>query len=548
MRIKMSFQIKLFLYLTVFFLLLFSLLGFYYYLDVDRQLYEEMGTRARIQAEEIAVIPNLRQEIKAHNIPAITQLMNNINRHSDASFIVIGDRNARHLYHSRYSERVGKELVGGDNSEVLLGKSTTTVRLGGIGISLRSKAPVLDDDGAVIGIVSVGYLTSHIDNVTSGKVINILLTIIVVLIALFILCWFFSRGIKKQMFSLEPREIGLLVRQQKALMESIYEGVIAVDDQLRIAVINQAAKSLLGITAPSATLRGQPLAEVIRPVPFFDPALMLSADTHDEICLFNQLTVIASRVRILLEDELQGWVISFRDRNEIDRLSIQLSQVQRYADNLRIMRHEQLNWTATLAGLLHMGRYSEAIRYIEVQAESAQEVLDFVSARFCSPMLCGLLLGKYARAQEKGVVLAFDPACRIGRLPQRLTETELMSIIGNLLDNAIEATLLSEPPWAEIAVYISGGERELVIEVADQGCGIAPGLRDHLFSFGATSKQHGDHGLGLHLVANYVGKAGGNIEVAENLPRGTIFSLFIPDNEPDSGSVITHREDNIYAT
>ncbi|MBP2167424.1 two-component system cit operon sensor histidine kinase CitA [Erwinia toletana] len=542
MRIKISFQIKLFLWLTAFFLLLFSLLGFYYYLDIDRQLYDEMGVRAKIQAEEIAVIPDLNQAIKTRDIAAIARLMNNITHHSDASFIVIGDRHAVHLYHSQHSERVGKELVGGDNSGVLQGKSTTTVRQGGIGISLRSKAPVLDKDGTVIGIVSVGYLTSHIDNVTSGKVINILLTIVVVLSALFILCWFFSRGIKKQMFSLEPREIGLLVRQQKALMESIYEGVIAVDDQLRIAVINQAAKSLLGISAPSATLRGKPLAEVIRPVPFFDPTQMLAEDTHDEICLFNQLTVIASRVRILLEDELQGWVISFRDRNEIDRLSIQLSQVQRYADNLRIMRHEQLNWTATLAGLLHMGRYDEAIRYIEAQSESAQEVLDFISARFCSPMLCGLLLGKYARAQEKGVALAFDPACRISSLPQRLTETELMSIIGNLLDNAIEATLISEPPWAPVEVYIASGARELVIEVADRGCGIAPALRDDLFTFGVTSKPQGDHGLGLHLVASYVSKAEGAIEVAENLPRGTVFSLFIPDNKPH------HQEDDIYAT
>ncbi|WP_437616530.1 ATP-binding protein, partial [Erwinia sp. V71] len=451
-------------------------------------------------------------------------------------------------YHSLHNERVGKELVGGDNTEVLRGISTTTVAQGGSGSSLRSKAAVLDEKGEVIGIVSVGYMTSHLANISSAKVINILLTIVAVLAALFVLSWFFSRGIKKQMFSLEPREIGLLVRQQKALMESIYEGVIAVDDQLRIAVINQAAKNLLGLNAPSAALRGRPLAEVIKPVAFFDQQQMLRADTHDEICLFNQLTVIASRVRILLEEELQGWVITFRDRNEIDRLSSKLSQVQRYADNLRIMRHEQLNWTATLAGLLHMGRYDEAIRYIEAQSESAQEILDFVSARFCSPLLCGLLLGKYARAQEKGVVLNFDPACSLTRLPARLTETELMSVIGNLLDNAIEATLMSEAPWAPIQLYIRSGERDLVIEVADQGMGIAPALREQLFTFGVTSKQQGDHGMGLHLVENYINKAEGTIEVSDNQPRGAIFSLFIPDAEQHTAALTINREDNLYAT
>lgn len=129
---------------------------------------------------------------------------------------------------------------------------------------------------------------------------------------------------------------------------------------------------------------------------------MLKNDTHDEICRFNELTVIASRVRIMLENSLQGWVITFRDRNEIDSLSAQLSQVKRYVDNLRIMRHEQLNCMTTLSGLLHMGRYNEAIDYIQAQSEHAQELLDFISSRFSSPTLCGLLLGKAARAGEKG--------------------------------------------------------------------------------------------------------------------------------------------------
>ncbi|WP_190323720.1 sensor histidine kinase, partial [Enterobacter hormaechei] len=83
-----------------------------------------------------------------------------------------------------------------------------------------------------------------------------------------------------------------------------------------------------------------------------------------------------------LEGSLQGWVITFRDRNEIDSLSSQLSQVKRYVDNLRIMRHEQLNRMTTLSGLLHMGRYEEAIRYIQAQSEHAQELLDFISSRF----------------------------------------------------------------------------------------------------------------------------------------------------------------------
>lgn len=525
---KVSFQIKLFISLVVFFSVLFALLGGYYYVDVGRQLYQEMSTRAKIQAEEIAIIPTLRKEVEEKDIKAIREFMFKIAVRSDASFIVIGDNKGLHLFHSAFADRIGKALVGGDNEEVLRGKSTTTIRKGGLGISLRSKAPIFNDAGQVVGIVSVGYLTSYLDTITVSKVVNILIAAVLLLFALFVFSWFFTRSIKKQIFSLEPREIGLLVRQQKAMMESIYEGVIAIDDNYRIEVINQAARNLIGLPQPARELRGQPISQVIAPVPFFTPQTMLAKDTHDEICRFNDLTVIASRVRIMLEDSLQGWVITFRDRNEIDSLSAQLSQVKRYVDNLRIMRHEQLNRMTTLSGLLHMGRYEEAIGFIQAQSEHAQELLDFISSRFSSPTLCGLLLGKAARAREKGVELNFDPACRMDKPFTSLLEAELISIIGNLLDNAIEATQRAPLPHEPVEVLIKLNDRELIIEVADHGVGIKPEIRERIFERGITTKTRGDHGIGLYLIDSYVTQAGGSVEVADNMPRGAIFSLFIP--------------------
>lgn len=525
---KVSFQIKLFISLVAFFSVLFAVLASFYYIEVGRQLYQEMSARAKIQAEEIAIIPTLRKNVAEKDIAAIHDFMQKIAARSDASFIVIGDNKGIHLFHSVFADRVGKMLVGGDNEEVLRGKSITTIREGGLGISLRSKAPVFNDSGQVAGIVSVGYLTSYLDSITVNKVVNILLAAVLLLIALFVFSWFFTRSIKKQIFSLEPRKIGMLVRQQKAMMESIYEGVIAIDDNLRIEVINQAARKLLGLSQPARELRGQLISEVIVPVSFFSPPIMLLKDTHDEICRFNLLTVIASRVRIMLEDSLQGWVVTFRDRNEIDSLSAQLSQVKRYVDNLRIMRHEQLNRMTTLSGLLHMGRYEEAVEFIQAQSEHAQELLDFISSRFSSPTLCGLLLGKAARAREKGVSLNFDPSCRMDRPFYSLAEAELISIIGNLLDNAIEATQRAPLPHEPVEVLIRLNERELIIEVADQGNGIDPEIGERIFERGITTKTCGDHGIGLYLIESYVTQAGGTIEVADNMPRGAIFSLFIP--------------------
>jgi two-component system cit operon sensor histidine kinase CitA len=294
---------------------------------------------------------------------------------------------------------------------------------------------------------------------------------------------------------------------------------------------------LLDIPQSESELIGKPLDAVLQ----IHPAFLSHSDVsdgrhHDHITVLNQRQVIVNRVAIELEPgESGGWVCSFRDKNDINTLSSQLSQVKRYADNLRIMRHEQLNWTATLVGLLQMQRYDDAMRYIHAQSAGAQQVLDFVSARFTSPALCGLLLGKYVSAREKGVELRFDPACQLRRLPAAISETALMSVIGNLLDNAVDATLNARTPATPVELYISDRNQELLIEVADQGCGVDDAIKPHLFEQGVTSKpSSGDdilgseHGIGLYLAAGYVQQAGGNIEIADNLPQGTIFSVFIP--------------------
>src|SRR5471032_849782 len=536
MRLRFTFQIKLFLSLVAFSCVLLAVLGLLLFRTVDEQLHKDLGSRAKVQASQIALMPTLAALVEAEDSAGVAKLIAPLRAKSDASYIVIGDVNADHLYHSQLPDRIGKPLVGGDNAEVLQGKTIISVRQGGIGISLRSKAPIVDAQNKVIGIVSVGYLISYIDDVTVRLLAQTALSGFLLLALLFLFSWLFSKNLKKQMFWLEPKEIALLVRQQKALLEAIYEGVIAIDNQQRILSINHAARELLDIHQPEDVLIGQHVHDIIHTGAEFFAGDHDTPNSHDAVTRFNQRQVIVNRVRIEVGPASEtGWVVSFRDKNDINTLSSQLSQVKRYADNLRIMRHEQLNWTATLAGLLHMKRYDDAVDYIQAQSEGAQAVLDFVSARFTSPALCGLLLGKYVSAREKGVELAFDPACQLLRIPPAISETELMSVIGNLLDNAVDATLKAETAPAPVELYISDRNHELLIEVADRGGGVDDALKPHLFEQGVTSKpQSGDdmtgaeHGIGLYLVASYVRQAGGSIEISDNTPQGTIFSVFIP--------------------
>lgn len=542
MKLKLSFQVKLFLALVVFSCLLLALLGTLLFHFIDRQLHHDLGQRARVQASEIALMPGLAEKVLQRDIPGIARLIQPLRAESDASYIVIGDVHEQHLYHSESPERLNLPMIGGDNRDVLNGKTIISVRKGGIGVSLRSKAPIFDSQHRVIGIVSVGYLTSYIANINARLLWRTALYGFALLLMLFIFSWLLARTLKKQMFGLEPKDIAQLVLQQKALLEAMYEGVFAVNVDKQLILINRAAREMLNIPHSEQALLGKPLDEVIQlPPSFFAPGnTAYDSRHHDHITVLNQRETIVNRVAIEVEPGVpSGWVFSFRDKNDINTLSSQLSQVTRYADNLRIMRHEQLNWTATLVGLLQMQRYDDALRYIQVQAEGAQQVLDFLSTQFVSPALCGLLLGKYVSAREKGVELLFDPACQLSRLPEGLSETELMSVIGNLVDNAVDATLKTSARATPVDVYISDRNHELVIEVADQGCGIDESMKPYIFEQGFTSKTStgceltgAEHGIGLYLVAGYVRRAGGSIEMSDNAPQGTVFTVFLPFNAP----------------
>ncbi len=523
---KLSFSTRLFLSLFAFTFCLLTIQSWYASTKISEYLYTQVGTRAQVQAKQIAVIPALVEAVRIKDIPTISALVLNLKSRTDASFIVIGDEKGNHLFHTEAVDMRGP-MVGGDNDAVLRGESIVSIREGTLGFSLRGKAPVLDGRGNVIGIVSVGYLQSDLNAISSRLYRPVILLLVALFAVLGCFAWLFTRSIKRQTLGLEPEAIQWIVRQQDAILESIFEGVIVIDTNHQIVLINRAARELLQLHASSDILVGRDISSIIEQTGFFRADDSRQKDKFDEGCMFNDIHVIASRVRVMLDGRLQGWVITFRAWNDINMLTAQLSQNRRYAENLRVLRHEHMNWISTLSGLLYMKRYDEAIRLVETHSEKNQKLLDYISSTFKNSAIAGLLIGKFYRARELGLVLEFDPACQLSSLPEHLGETELMSIIGNLLDNAFDA-VQKDAGSTSILLYLSDAGDDIVIEVADEGCGVAPELRDHIFERGVSANDGADRGVGLYLVHTYVTQAGGIITMEENDPRGTIFSVFIP--------------------
>ncbi|WP_462150761.1 citrate sensor histidine kinase CitA [Klebsiella pneumoniae] len=523
---RRSFQNRIFL-LILFTSTIVMLAMSWYLTDItEERLHYQVGQRALIQAMQISAMPELVEAVQKRDLARIKALIDPMRSFSDATYITVGDASGQRLYHVNPDE-IGKSMEGGDSDEALINaKSYVSVRKGSLGSSLRGKSPIQDATGKVIGIVSVGYTIEQLENWLSLQISSLLIPMAIMLLLLLFCARRFSLHIKKQMLNMEPQQLSQLLIQQSVLFESVFEGLIAIDSDYKITAINQTARRLLNLSQPEPTLIGKRISSVISQEVFFYDAPQ--TNKKDEIVTFNQIKVIASRMAVILNNEPQGWVISFRSKDDINTLSLQLSQVQQYADNLRAVQHEHRNLISTIAGLLFLKRYNQALELIQQQSESHQKVIDFIARNFQDNHLAGLLIGKYYRAKELGLELIFDPTCFVDRLPTALSHNEWISIVGNLLDNAYNASLRQPQGSKQIECLINSDGQEVIIEIADQGCGIDEALRDRIFERGVTSSASKDHGIGLWLVRSYVEQAGGSIVVENNIPFGTIFTLYIP--------------------
>ncbi|PLR41088.1 histidine kinase [Chimaeribacter californicus] len=499
--------------------------GYFSRMEKER-LHYQVGQRALVQARQIAAMPSMVEAVAQQDTDAVKALATRLRALSDATYITIGDSHGVRLFHVD-EEKIGALMEGGDSGPALKdGRSYLSERRGSLGTSLRGKAPVRTADGRIIGIVSVGYTLSQLESWMCLQRNTLLLPMLLLLLFLLVCAWCFSLHIKRQMRSLEPDELARLLIQQEVLFESVFEGLIAIDAENRIIAINQAARRMLGLVQPVHLLTGEPVQEIVHPGSFFLDSP--GQDKKDDIASFNNVKVIASRMGICINGIPQGAVISFRNKDDINTLSLQLSQIQQYADNLRAMRHEQINTFSTLAGLLHIKAYDDAMNMIQAQSERHQKIVDYVTMNFRNNPLAGLLIGKYYRAQELGIELTFDPGCYVAELPESLTHNEWISIVGNLLDNAFIATLKQPGSPRVVEFYLNAQGDEVVLEVADHGCGIPEAIRARIFERGITTSTSGDHGIGLWLVDSYVRQAGGTIFIDDNTPAGTIFTLTIP--------------------
>ncbi len=486
------------------------------------QLDRSAGQESLAIARTVAEIPAIR---RAFGDPAPQQVIDpiaeRVRKMTGASFVVIANRAGIRYSHPNPA-MIGKR-VSTDPRVALSGKTFVGVQTGTLGRSMRAKVPLRGADGKIIGIVSVGVLEKTVSAHLRSDLPVILIPPLFGLMLGAAGSVLLARRIKRQTFGLEPDEIGTLLEQREAMLHGIREGAVATDPAGRITLLNDEAERLLGLD-PSAV--GRLLSEVVPPGRVRE-VLAGKVDGPNQVVLVGDRVLVANRMPVSVRGRAIGAVVTLRDRTELEGLLRELDDVRSLAEALRAQEHEFSHRLHVIGGLIELERYDDAVQFINQSSSLHQALAASLVDSVGDPVLLALLLGKAAIASERGVELrvAADTS-----LPQDLGDVrDLVTVIGNLVDNALDSVTSAPggPAWIEVS--IRGEPEGVVVRVQDSGPGIDPELMDEIFRDGFTTKVARGatrRGLGLALVSQAVRRRGGYVTVAN--ADGALFTAFVP--------------------
>ncbi|MCP3989554.1 MAG: sensor histidine kinase [Actinomycetia bacterium] len=484
-------------------------------------LEEQYGLRATAVAESVAEVPEVRTLLESKVIsPQMQEIAEAVRLRTGVAFVVITDVTGVRHSHPK-PERIG-EPVSTDPSRALAGISDWYVQTGTLGPSVRGKVPVWDSTGEeVIGIVSVGVLTGEVSDAVRDWLAGLLLMASGVFAVGALAAYIAARTIRRQTLGLEPPEIAALYEHRDGMLRSLHEGVLAVDENGTVTLVNDEAATMLGLGSDSA---GQSLDER----PDLAELWALSKGPGSQVDVPLQIgteMLLVTTAPITIRGKHQGAVYTFRDRTELQGLVSELESAQGLIEALRARAHEHSNSLHTISGLIELGRHDDVISIIMDHSASERALADLYGSRSGGDSLViASLLAKAAIAAERDISLR----THIGDLPQTEigVSRDLVTVVGNLVDNAIDHLSDTSIGGGEIEIAVWHDDGVVRIDVSDSGDGIPTEVLSQVFQSGYTTKDPRSHdGLGLALVDELVRRYRGSISVDSEPGSGTLFSV-----------------------
>ena len=489
-----------------------------------RAFEEERGTQLRSVAEHLANLSVVRTQIRSEDAsrslaPAVSRAL----ALSAAEEVSVASTQGVVLASSDPAENgksaeLGDSLVGegrGWSGEVFQDGQRV----------LAAHAPILAGDGHLLGfaIAEADYPTALERLSRAAPDLPLYLGLGALLgvggsLLLSRLTWRRTRGLRSA-------EIATLADHREALLFSIREGVVAVGTDGRVTVANDSARELVGLPGDVV---GRRVTE-LHLGPDLEALLLGEEVSRDVVLVVGERVLVCNQRPASSRGKGIGTVTTMRDRTELVSMQSQLSSNLSLTDTLRAQTHEFANQLHTISGLVQLEEYDEVVAMVGQMTRQRRELADYVAERILDLPLAALVVAKSSVASEAGVELILSPASTVERLPADVS-ADLVTIVGNLVDNAVEACRGAARPTVELVISAgSSAERSLTVEVRDNGEGVPEDARDSIFVRGFSTKEEvlGGRGIGLALVRLICSQRGGSVRTARD-GETTLFRVELP--------------------
>ncbi|MER6714144.1 sensor histidine kinase [Streptomyces sp. NPDC000877] len=504
----------------------------------DRSQAEEAARRqARAVARSVADSPSVLAATRTPDPTAELQpYALKVMRDTEVDFITIMDPRGIRWTHPD-PDQIGQKFQG-HTAKALRGQTFTETYTGTLGPSVRAVTPI-QDGRKVVGLVSAGIRVEEITQRVQDQLTALLGVAAGALALGAVGTYVINARLRRHTHGMNAAELSRMHDYHQAALHAVREGLLMLDGQYRVALINDGGRELLGV---AGDVVGRSVAELGLPAPLTG-ALLASEPRVDEVHLTTSRVLVINTSPVS-GGERRGTVVTLRDVTELQSLMGELDSERGFTQALRSQAHEAANRLHTVVSLIELGRAEEAVEFATAELELAQALTDQVVAAVSEPVLAALLLGKTAQANERGVELMVSEDSRLddGLLPDSLPARDLVTILGNLIDNAVDAAQGSTRARVTVAAYTEDAEArgdaeaaegaapELVMRVSDTGPGVDPAHAEAVFQRGFSTKPAGPggRGLGLALVRQAVHRHGGTLSVTGADGGGAQFEVRLP--------------------
>lgn len=477
---------------------------------MTRNIEKEAKTNVMNVAELVAHSTEVVDALKKKDTKVISSYVDmQLENLELVDYIIVADNQGVRYSHPN-PQMIGKTFEGGDEYRVVrLGETYVSQATGTLGKSLRAFAPVYDEQNQEIGFVSVGTLIERIESAKHMAVFYIILIGFGGLFTGSIGAFLLANHIKKILLGLEPDEITKLYHEKIGILDAIHEGLVAIDQEGRITLMNDSAFQILGFDKEEMKTQviGRNVEEMIPNTRMISILSTKKAEFDDEQKI-QDTVILTNRIPIISKGQVIGVIASFRDKTEVRKMAEELTGVKKLAWSLRAQNHEFMNKLHTIAGLIQLEEYEEALQFISDVARIRMEVSHILTNQIKDSSISALLLAKYNKSEECRIKLTIDENSRLSRLPEGMSAQDLGSVIGNLIENSLDE--VKNDGTGRIDIRIVEENECLTIRVQDNGKGISPELGDTIFNQGFSTKE-GQRGCGLSIVKKIIEECNGTI-------------------------------------